>query len=49
MQRPGSVNHERHEIFFARIAASGVAVVIPRIVDQRRHLPALVCYEDING
>ena len=44
-----SVNYERHVIFFARIAAAGNAVVILRIVHQRRNLPALVYFEDING
>ena len=44
-----SVNHGRHVIFFARVATAGNAPVILRIVHQRRHLPALVYYEDLEG
>ena len=44
-----SVNYGRHVIFFARIAAAGDAPVILRIVHQRRHTPALVYYEDLEG
>ena len=44
-----SVNYKRHTIFFARIAAAGGAPVILRIVHQRRDMPALAYYEDIDG
>ncbi len=44
-----SVNYGRHVIFFARIAAAGGDPVILRIVHQRRHMPALVYFEDLDG
>ena len=44
-----SVNYGRHVIFFARIATAGNAPVILRIVHQRRHMPALVYFEDLDG
>ena len=44
-----SVNYGRHIVFFARIAAAGNEPVILRIVHQRRHLPALVYFEDIGA
>lgn len=44
-----SVNYGRHVIFFARIARAGNDPVILRIVHQRRHLPALVYFEDLDG
>ena len=44
-----SVNYGRHVIFFARIAAAGDAPVILRIVHQRRNMPALVYFEDLEG
>ena len=44
-----SVNYRRHVVFFARIAAAGGEPVILRIVHQRRNLPALTYYEDIDG
>ena len=44
-----SVNYKRHVVFFARIAAAGGAPVILRIVHQRRHMPALVYFEDMEG
>ena len=44
-----SVNHNRHVIFYARIAAAADEPVILRIVHQRRNLPALVYFEDIGG
>ena len=44
-----SVNCGRHVIFFARIVAAGDAPVILRIVHQRRHMPALVYFEDLEG
>ena len=44
-----SVNCGRHVIFFARVAAAGDAPVILRILHQRRHTPALVYFEDLEG
>lgn len=44
-----SRNCGRHVIFFARIDAAGGEPVIPRIVHQRRNMPALVYYEDIGN
>ena len=44
-----SVNYGRHVVFFARIAAADDEPVIVRIVHQRRNMPALVYYEDIDG
>ena len=44
-----SVNYKRHVIFFARIAAADGEPVILRIVHQRRNMPALVYFEDINS
>ena len=44
-----SVSYGRHVIFFARVAMAGNAPVIVRIVHQRRHMPALVYFEDLEG
>ena len=44
-----SVSYRRHVLFFARIATAGNAPAILRIVHQRRHLPALVYFEDLEG
>ena len=44
-----SVSYGRHLVFFARIATAGNAPVILRIVHQRRHMPALVYFEDLDG
>ena len=44
-----SVSCGRHVIFFARIAAAGGEPVSVRIVHQRRNMPALVYFEDIDG
>ena len=44
-----SVNYGRHVVFFARTAAADNAPVILRIVHQRRYMPALVYYEDMDG
>lgn len=44
-----SVNYGRHIIFFSPVdAASGEPVVL-RILHQRRHLPAMVYYDDLDG
>lgn len=44
-----SVNYGRHIIFFAPVAAAGGAPVVLRILHQRRYLPALVYYDDLDG
>ena len=44
-----SVNYEKHVIFFARVAAADDAPVILRIVHQRRHMPALAYFEDLDA
>ncbi|MCY4452836.1 MAG: type II toxin-antitoxin system RelE/ParE family toxin [Immundisolibacterales bacterium] len=44
-----SMSYGRHAIFFARIASADNEPVILRIVHQRRHLPALVYFEDLEG
>ena len=44
-----SVGYEKHVIFFARVAAADDAPVILRIVHQRRHMPALVYFEDLDA
>lgn len=44
-----SVNCQRHVIFYKRLDAVGGMAVILRIVHQRRNIPALVYYEDLDG
>jgi len=44
-----SVNYGRHIIFFSPVDAAGGALVVLRILHQRRHLPALVYYDDLDG
>ena len=44
-----SVGYEKHVIFFARVAAADDAPVTLRIVHQRRHMPALVYFEDLDA
>jgi toxin ParE1/3/4 len=44
-----SVNCQRHVIFYKRLDATDGAAVILRIVHQRRNMPALVYYEDLDG
>ena len=44
-----SVSYGPHVIFFARTATASNAPVILRIVHQRRHMPALVYFEDLDG
>ena len=44
-----SVNYGMHVIFFARIQAIGYDPVILRIVHQRRNMPALVYFEDLDA
>ena len=43
-----SVNYGRHIIFFSTVEAAGGAPVVLRILHQRRHLPALVYYDDLD-
>lgn len=49
--RPGlrSLAAGRHEIFFLPVAAADGAPVIIRIVHQRRNLPALAYYDDLDS
>ena len=44
-----SFNCQRHVIFYKRLDAADGAAVILRIVHQRRNMPALVYYEDLDG
>lgn len=44
-----SLNCEKHVIFYQRLDAAKGAPVILRIVHQKRHLPALVYYEDLDA
>jgi toxin ParE1/3/4 len=43
-----SRNYEKHVIFFMPIEAANGDPIILRIVHQRRNLPALVYYEDLD-
>lgn len=42
-----SLSYGRHIIFYAPIRSAGGRTVILRILHQKRHLPALIYYEDI--
>ncbi|RWR29900.1 type II toxin-antitoxin system RelE/ParE family toxin [Sinirhodobacter populi] len=42
-----SVGYGKHIVFYAPIEAAGGAIVVLRILHQKRHLPALIYYEDI--
>ncbi|MGZ0187217.1 MAG: type II toxin-antitoxin system RelE/ParE family toxin [Alphaproteobacteria bacterium] len=44
-----SLPYEKHLIFFAPIPAAGGAAVILRIIHQRRYLPALAYYDDLDS
>jgi len=44
-----SISYGRHIIFFSPIDAAGGELVILRILHQRRHLPAMVYYDDLDG
>jgi len=44
-----SLNYRRHIIFFSPIAAAGDTPVVLRILHQRRHLPAMIYYDDLDG
>lgn len=43
-----SLNCEKHVIFYQRLDAAKGAPVVLRIADQRRYLPALVYYDDLD-
>lgn len=43
-----SINYERHIIFYARLKSASDQPVVLRIVHQRRNLPALLYYEDLD-
>ena len=44
-----SVNYGRHIIFFSPVDAADGEPVVLRILHQRRHLPAMVYYDDLDG
>ena len=44
-----SVNYQRHIIFYKRIVANDNLPVLLRIIHQKRYLPALIYYEDLDG
>jgi len=44
-----SMNCGRHIIFFSPVAAASGKPVVLRILHQRRHLPAMVYYDDLDG
>ena len=44
-----SVNFQKHVIFFKCLDSVGGAPVVLRIVHERRHMPALVYHDDLNG
>lgn len=44
-----SLNCEKHVIFYQRLDVANGAPVVLRIVHQRRHLPALVYYDDLDA
>lgn len=44
-----SVNYGRHVIFYKKIKAAEGASVILRVIHQRRNMPALVYYEDLDA
>lgn len=44
-----SLNYGRHIVFFSPANAAGGEPVILRILHQRRHLPAMVYYDDLDG
>lgn len=44
-----SVTYGRHIVFFSPVDAAGGKPVVLRILHQRRHLPAMVYYDDLDG
>jgi toxin ParE1/3/4 len=44
-----SLNCEKHVIFYQRLDAAKGAPVVLRIVHQKRHLPALAYYDDLDA
>ncbi len=43
-----SVNYEKHVVFYRRIKSNNDGTVILRIVHQKRNLPALIYYEELD-
>ena len=44
-----SINCEKHIIFFKCVEAANGTPVILRIIHQKRHMPALVYYDDLDS
>src|SRR6056297_2210188 len=44
-----SVNYGRYIIFFSPVDAAGEEPVVLRILHQRRHLPVMIYYDDLDG
>ena len=44
-----SINCERHVVFYKCLEAANGAPVILRIIHQKRNMPALVYYEDLDS
>lgn len=44
-----SINCEKHVIFYQRMDAAKNAPVVLRIIHQKRHLPALIYYDDLDA
>ena len=44
-----SLTYRRHVVFFARVAAADNEPVILRIVHERRNMPALVYFDELEG
>ena len=44
-----SINCQKHVIFFKCLDSASGAPVVLRIVHGRRHMPALVYHDDLNG
>ena len=44
-----SLTYRRHVVFFARVAAADDEPVILRIVHERRNMPALVYFDELEG
>lgn len=44
-----SINCEQHVIFYKCLDAAGGAPVVLRIIHQKRHMPALVYYDDLDA
>jgi len=44
-----SINCEKHVIFYKCLAVADDAPVILRIIHQKRHMPALIYYDDLGA